>query len=107
MEKKKEIEETETSEDWRAVLKRLNDQVKQIEALPKVKDEAASETPEVKNQVDIKTQYRRMKIEEQCKKLNPKVNLPSRSSWRDKIYGNSTAKDSMSDDLNLNKEPQL
>jgi len=103
MEKKKEIEETETAEDWRAVLKRLNDQVKQIEALPKVKDEA----PEVKNQVDIKTQYRRIKIEEQCKKLNPKVNLPSRSSWRDRIYGNSTAKDSELDDLNLIKESPI
>ena len=85
---KKEAENEATCNDWRAVLTRLNDQVKQVVKLPDVVEVVETIT---KDYVDIKIQYKRIKIEEQCRKLNPKVNIPRRSSWRDRINGNMAA----------------
>ena len=75
-EEKKEDENKSTCDDWRAVLKRLNDQVKQVVKLPEVVEKVET-APIIKDYVDIKIQYRRIKIEEKCRKLNPKVNIPS------------------------------
>ena len=60
----------EASEDWRVILQTLNDRVKLIVKLPEVVT-----LPLTKDYVDIKIQYRRLKIEEQCRKLNPKINI--------------------------------
>ena len=84
-EEKKEAENESTCDDWRAVLKRLNDQVKQVVKLPDMVEVVETIT---KNYVDIKIQYRRIKMEEQCRNLNPKVNIPRWSSWRDRMKGN-------------------
>ena len=60
-EEEKEAEKETTCEDWRAVLKRLNDQVKQVVKLPDVVEKVES-APITKDYVDIKIQYRRIKI---------------------------------------------
>ena len=92
-EEKKEGE-METFGDWRSMLQRLNDQVKLVVKLPEVVTLQIA-----KDYVDIKMQYRRLKIEEQCRKLSPKVNLPSRSSWRDRMNGNVAATNAETTDI--------
>ena len=73
-EEKKEVENESTCDDWRAVLKRLNAQVKQVVKLPEVVERIET-APITKEYVDIKIQCRRIKIGEQCRKFNPKVNI--------------------------------
>ena len=53
--------------------------------------EKVETAPITKDYVDIKIQYSRIQIEGQCRKLNPKVYIPSRSSWRDRMMGNVAA----------------
>ena len=89
----------EASEDWRVILQTLNDRVKLIVKLPEVVT-----LPLTKDYVDIKIQYRRLKIEEQCKKLNPKVNLTSRSSWRDRLNVNIAATNAETIDMGKKKD---
>ena len=87
-EKKKEIENINPDYDWRAAVLKLDNQVK--EALSVISNEEKRE--DLDDYVNIKAKYRRFKIEDQCRKLNKTVNLPSRTSWRDKIYGNADQK---------------
>ena len=57
-EEKKEAENETACDDWRAVLKRLNDQVKQVVKLPDVVEKVES-APIAKDYVDIKIKYKR------------------------------------------------
>ena len=68
--------------------------MREIGELPAIytNEEKNSKKEELDDYVDIKAKYRRLKIEDQCRKLNRNVKLPSRMSWRDKIYGNDDPK---------------
>ena len=87
-------EEKDEKNDWRDILNKLNQQVKQVEELPKEpkKTEEVRKEMNTRDFVDIKLEYRRIKIQEQCKKLHSRVVLPSRSSWRDRISGGTSEK---------------
>ena len=91
-------EEENEKKDWRDILNKLNQQIKQVDELPKEpkKTEEERERKEIhsKDFVDIKLEYRRIKIQEQCKKLSSRVVLPSRSSWRDRIAAAGTSSSS-------------
>ena len=85
----KEEEMESESNNWRKILEKLNDQVRQVTEMThkcEILDEKNSF--QQKDFLDIKLQYRRIKIQEQCRQLRPKVRIPSRSSWRDRIDGN-------------------
>ena len=88
-------EKKEENTDWRELLNKLNSQIKQVEELPREPQKTEDVRKEVpsKDFVDIKLEYRRIKIQEQCKKLNSRVVLPSRSSWRDRMAGTATDTD--------------
>ena len=77
----------EDSSDWRSILAKMNQSVSEVKAIPKEPDPPPAPPRPSKDFADIKLEYRRIKIQEQCKKLNTKVNIPSRSSWRDRING--------------------
>ena len=93
VEKVQKEEEEEGSSDWRSILAKMNQSVSEVKALPKEPDPPApvEKSSPSKDFTDIKLEYRRIKIREQCQKLNTKVNIPSRSSWRDRINGGETA----------------
>ena len=67
------------------MLNKLNQSVKLVEAIPKPPEPEPPPVQETKNPnpprdfIDLKLEYRRIKIREQCKKLNTKVTLPTRS----------------------------
>jgi len=85
---KEEEEKEEESFDWRSILAKMNQSVSEVKAIPKEPDPPVIEkSSPPKDFTDIKLEYRRIKIREQCKKLNTKVSIPSRSSWRDRING--------------------
>ena len=90
VEKIQKEEEKEDSSDWRSILAKMNQSVNEVKALPKEPDPPQKSSPS-KDFTDIKLEYRRIKIREQCQKLNTKVNIPSRSSWRDRINGGESA----------------
>ena len=102
-------EETNEKNDWRDILNKLNQQIKQVEELPKEpkKTEEVVKEFHSKDFVDIKLEYRRIKIQEQCKKLNSRVVLPSRSSWRDRINGTSDVSDIQSQPGNIGSTSKL
>ena len=102
-------EETTEKNDWRDILKKLNQQIKQVEELPKEPEKTKEVVKEChsKDFVDIKLEYRRIKIQEQCKKLNTRVVLPSRSSWRDRINGTSDTSNTQSQSQNNGSTSRL
>jgi len=103
-EKKKEVENINLDYDWRAAVLKLDNQVKEIGALSVITNEAkSSKREDLDDYVKIKAKYRRFKIEDQCRKLNKTVNLPSRTSWRDKIYGNADQKPTEQTESNTKK----
>ena len=63
-------EEKNEKKDWRNILNKFNQQIKQVEELPKEpkKTEEVVKEFHSKDFVDIKLEYRRIKIQEQCKK---------------------------------------
>ena len=102
-------EEKNEKKDWRNILNKFNQQIKQVEELPKEpkKTEEVVKEFHSKDFVDIKLEYRRIKIQEQCKKLNSRVVLPSRSSWRDRINGTSDISDIQSQPQNIGSTSKL
>ena len=92
-----EKEEEKEEGDWRSMLNKLNQSVKLVEAIPKPPEPEPPPVQETKSPnpprdfIDLKLEYRRIKIREQCKKLNTKVTLPTRSSWRDRINETNTS----------------
>ena len=85
---KEEEKKEEESSDWRSILAKMNQSVSEVKAIPKEPDPPPVEkSSPSKDFTDFKLEYRRIKIREQCKKLNTKVSIPSRSSWRDRING--------------------
>ena len=73
----------------------MNQSVSEVKALPKEPDPPVVEKQiPAKDFTDIKLEYRRIKIQEQCRKLN--TNIPSRSSWRDRINGREDSNASIS-----------
>ena len=102
-------EEKNEKKDWRNILNKFNQQIKQVEELPKEpkKTEEVVKEFHSKDFVDIKLEYRRIKIQEQCKKLNSRVVLPSRSSWRDRINGTSDISDIQSQPQSIGSSSKL
>ena len=109
--REEEKKEEEEASDWRSVLAKLNQAISQVEALPKDPEPPPPEPPKTTNKdfIDIKLEYRRIKIQEQCRKLNTTVHLPSRSSWRDRISGGAdqSVPTSSSSSYNKTDSPKL
>ena len=73
--RKEEKMDTEPDPDnWKIVHQRLNDQVRKLDELLKevFKDEKVSLPSPPMDYLDIKLHYRKLKIQEQCRQLNPK-----------------------------------